>query len=115
MSNLADNSEIRFLNSSKEGNRINGEVEALQFIEKAKFNGGTPLGTSLDKRILQPLLINPVRKRSLKKPLLVIIITDGEPQGEDPDTREHQPGQLNPNCSRQRYHRCSQRPQQHSL
>ena len=60
----------------------------MEFIKKAKFNGGTPLGTMLDRKILQPMLLKPARSNSLKKPLLVIVITDGEPQGEDPDTRK---------------------------
>ena len=40
--------------------------------------GLTPLGTSLDHKIIQPLLLGPARSRALQKPLLVIAITDGE-------------------------------------
>lgn len=40
--------------------------------------GLTPLGTSLDQKILQPLLLGPARSNALRKPLLVIAITDGK-------------------------------------
>lgn len=83
----ANPSEIRFLNSSKEGNRLESESDAQAFIAKARYDGVTPLGTSLDKRILQPMLIKPARNRSLRKPLLVIVITDGSPMGEPKDKR----------------------------
>jgi hypothetical protein len=42
------------------------------------FAGLTPLGTSLDQKILQPLLLGPARSNALQKPLLVIAITDGQ-------------------------------------
>lgn len=43
--------------------------------------GLTPLGTSLDQKILQPLLLSPARQNSLQKPLLIIAITDGQSEG----------------------------------
>ena len=42
------------------------------------MTGLTPLGTALDQKVLQPLLLGPARQRQLQKPLLVIAITDGE-------------------------------------
>jgi hypothetical protein len=78
-----DRSEIRFINSSKEGNRIGSEQAAQDFVKRnARFDGGTRLGTALDERILQPLLLKPARNGTLKKPVLIIVITDGEPVGE---------------------------------
>lgn len=53
--------------------------------------GLTPLGTSLDQKILQPMLLGPARSNTLQKPLLVICITDGAPAGEPADK-----GKLNP-------------------
>ena len=50
-----------------------------------KFSGTTPLGTNLDRKVLQPLVINPARSSQLRKPVLVIVITDGEPTGEPRD------------------------------
>lgn len=45
---------------------------------------GTPMGTSLDDKVLKPLLLKPAKSliKKLKKPLLVIVITDGAPFGE---------------------------------
>jgi hypothetical protein len=44
--------------------------------------GLTPLGTQLDAKIIQPLLLAPARSGQLKKPLLIVILTDGTPAGE---------------------------------
>lgn len=44
--------------------------------------GLTPLGTSLDKKILQPLVLGPARAGRLEKPVVVIVITDGTPAGD---------------------------------
>lgn len=39
----------------------------------------TPLGSALRDRILKPLVLKPAQANSLKKPVYVIVITDGEP------------------------------------
>ena len=44
-----------------------------------KFKGGTPLAGKLQERILEPMLFDPIRRGTLRKPLLVISITDGLP------------------------------------
>ncbi|WWC92604.1 uncharacterized protein L201_007563 [Kwoniella dendrophila CBS 6074] len=80
-----DGIQVRFLNSQLQGNNINSEQAALQLVGQVKFSGLTPLGTSLDQKILQPLLLGPARANALQKPLLVIAITDGAPAGESTD------------------------------
>lgn len=35
--------------------------------------GLTPLGTQLDQKIIQPLLLGPIRQNALKKPVLIIV------------------------------------------
>ena len=42
----------------------------------------TPLGTNLNQKVIQPFLMGGINTRNLLKPILVIIITDGEPTGE---------------------------------
>lgn len=37
----------------------------------------TPLGTSMESKILQPLVLGPARAGRLQKPVLIITITDG--------------------------------------
>lgn len=47
--------------------------------------GTTPLGSNLDRKVLQPMVLNQARSGSMQKPVLVICITDGEPTGEPKD------------------------------
>ena len=53
---------------------------------QVQFNGMTPLGTSLNQKVIQPFLFNGIQQRILQKPILVIVITDGEPTGEPRNT-----------------------------
>lgn len=53
---------------------------------QVNFNGMTPLGTSLNQKVIQPFLMGGINNRNLQKPILVIIITDGEPTGEPQST-----------------------------
>lgn len=78
-----DGLQVRFLNSNVQGNGITNEQGAVQLVQQVQFSGLTPLGTAMDQKILQPLLLGPARSNQLKKPLLVIAITDGQPAGED--------------------------------
>ncbi|CEQ41748.1 SPOSA6832_03484, partial [Sporobolomyces salmonicolor] len=75
--------QVRFMNSRVEGNNIASEQQANQLISQVKFSGLTPLGTALDQKILQPLVLGPARQGTLRKPVLIIAVTDGAPGGED--------------------------------
>lgn len=106
----ADGISIRFLNSRVEGNNITNEQAVTQLLTQVQFSGLTPvsfqsslfraefstdrrslsscpqkLGTSLDQKILQPAVLGPARNGSLRKPVLIVSITDGTPAGEAPD------------------------------
>ena len=48
-------------------------------INKMKYNGSTPMGSAINKYVLEPFLFKQVARQSLKKPILVIVVTDGEP------------------------------------
>ena len=50
------------------------------------FSGLTPLGTELRSQVIDPMIIRKARSGELKKPVLVIIVTDGQPAGEQRDT-----------------------------
>jgi hypothetical protein len=80
-----DGISVRFMNSQFEGNNIRSSAEANNMLSQIKFTGTTPLGTSLDRKVLQPLVLGPARSQQLRKPVLVIAITDGEPTGEPRD------------------------------
>ena len=71
----------RRLGKDKRVDRLEIFLDCLQ----AKFGGLTPLGTMLDRKILRPFVFGPAQSGSLRKPVLVITITDGEPQGEPTD------------------------------
>ena len=81
---------IRFLNYENDGHMNN--ICSVADVEQALYGvgpyGATELGTQLKKKILEPFLVNVLEKakRKLERPLLVTIIMDGEPCGEDRDT-----------------------------
>lgn len=52
--------------------------EVKKKMKKVRYKGWTPLGTSLYRKILSPLIIKKAEARKLKKPVIVIIITDGK-------------------------------------
>jgi len=56
------------------------QIERL--IDRIRFENGTPLGTVLDRKIVQPLILKKAENGTLKKPLIVVTITDGEPNHE---------------------------------
>ncbi|KAK9495585.1 hypothetical protein V1508DRAFT_147470 [Lipomyces doorenjongii] len=81
-----DGIEVRFMNNTIQGNGINSEAAAANLISQIKFAGLTPLGTSLKSKVLDPLAVGPARSGNMKKPVMVITITDGQPAGEGPRT-----------------------------
>ncbi|EZG66929.1 RfeF [Gregarina niphandrodes] len=76
---------VRFLNSTQEGNGIAEPSQVQQLISSVRFQGLTPMGTSLDQKVLQPFVYSALKSNSFTKPLLVIILTDGSPAGEPYD------------------------------
>lgn len=47
-------------------------------LEKIQCSGNTKLGTILEKKIIKPMILDKAGKGELKKPVIVVIITDGE-------------------------------------
>ncbi|GAA5912339.1 hypothetical protein JCM6882_002565 [Rhodosporidiobolus microsporus] len=78
-----DGIQVIFMNNRTVGSHITSEQQASQLLSSINFSGLTPLGTSLDQKIIQPLVVGPARANALRKPVLVIGVTDGEPAGED--------------------------------
>ena len=80
---------LRFINHQNDGqmNNITSVSEIEKAISKVQFSGGTALGTQLRRKVLEPFLVDRLerQKRKLDKPLLITIITDGEPNDEDKD------------------------------
>lgn len=89
-----DGIQVRFMNAAAaqinpamlNGIRNGQQAEALA--EQAKYSGLTPLGTELRNQIIEPLVLQRARSGQLRKPILIITITDGQPAGEPIDTLE---------------------------
>ncbi|ANB11995.1 hypothetical protein AWJ20_223 [Sugiyamaella lignohabitans] len=81
--------EVRFMNNNYQGNGIRSEQQVGQMMQNVKFQGLTPLGTNLRKKVLDPLVVGPASAGQLQKPVLIITITDGEPAGESSSTLKH--------------------------
>lgn len=77
-----DGISIRAMNANVQGDNIRTAMEADRFVQSLRFSGMTPLGTQMENRILKPMVFEPVKRRTLQKPVLVITITDGEPTNE---------------------------------
>jgi len=84
---------LRFMNSKNDGhmNNITSIPEIEKAISKVPFDGRTELGTQLKRKVLEPFLVDRLerQKRKLDKPILITIITDGKPEGEDRDELKH--------------------------
>lgn len=63
-------------------NNIRTEEQVKALLDLHDFKGLTPMGTELRRKILDPLVVGPARAGALRKPVLVITITDGQPAGE---------------------------------
>jgi hypothetical protein len=89
--------QLHFINSpspSSPSQLLRDDKEIEQAIDRVTPSGGTKIGTNLHSKILQPIYdrvaiaptaANPV---PLKQPVLVCIITDGDPTSEPTDTLE---------------------------
>ncbi|KAG9219142.1 hypothetical protein CCMSSC00406_0001552 [Pleurotus cornucopiae] len=70
---------LRFINQGVD-NASNLTLDKIvQIMGDTKPMGGTPIGTQLKSKILQPLVYSKIEDKSLDRPLLVSIITDGKP------------------------------------
>ncbi|KAJ5513124.1 hypothetical protein N7463_002676 [Penicillium fimorum] len=81
-----DGISVRFMNSSEKGDGIRNAEDVERLVSRVRFSGLTPLGTNLKAKVIDPMVVQPVRANRLEKPVLVITITDGQPAGEPHDT-----------------------------
>ena len=91
-----DGIQVRFMN--REAARVDpraldgirSEQQAEELVARAKFSGLTPLGTELRAQIIEPLVLQKARSGQLRKPILIITITDGQPAGEGGPDKAHE-------------------------
>lgn len=78
--------ELRFINAKTTDEMSKPNVTKVdEIIDSARFRGETPIGTRLKQKVLEDLVYAPLREDRLNRPILVSIITDGEPTPEKPD------------------------------
>lgn len=77
-----DGISLRLLNYNEDekGNfdHLTTVKDIAKRLEKIQCVGDTKLGTILEQKIIKPMILDKVRKGTLKKPVIVVIITDGE-------------------------------------
>ena len=73
---------IRLLNCDKDEN---GDFDNLRTVESVAqrlkdvtCSRGSKLGTILEEKIVKPMILDKVAAGTFKKPIIVVIITDGE-------------------------------------
>jgi hypothetical protein len=74
-----DGVQVRFMNSFEQGNGIRNEQQVYDLVARVPFRGLTPMGETLKTRILEPLVLGPAKVGQLRKPVLIITVTDGIP------------------------------------
>jgi Mg-chelatase subunit ChlD len=75
-----DGISIRVMNCNNDGN-FNGimtEHEAQTNLDSVGLSGGTPLGTVLLNKVINPMILEKAKTGELKRPVLVFVVTDGE-------------------------------------
>jgi hypothetical protein len=107
-----DGISVRFMNDQKapkpyfgptELDGIRTEQQVEQIFNKVSFSGLTPLGSQLNAKILEPIVLGKSRRNALEKPVLVVIITDGQPAGEPLGTLQNVIQHASAELSRTRY------------
>ncbi|RFU79619.1 transcription factor [Trichoderma arundinaceum] len=76
---------LRFINRDV-NNSTNLTLEGIRDLLQPMTwqpGGDTPIGTNLRSKILQPIVYSKIEDKTLERPLLIIIITDGMPEPED--------------------------------
>ncbi|KAH0009865.1 hypothetical protein KCU78_g10552, partial [Aureobasidium melanogenum] len=80
-----DGISLRFMNDNPPEHmieHIKTEQQISQLVSAHKFSGLTPMGTELRKKVIDGIVMPAIRSRQMRKPILIISITDGQPAGE---------------------------------
>jgi hypothetical protein len=77
-----DGISIRILNYSEDEQGLWDNLKTAgdvnRRMKELNYDGGTPLGTRLSSKILEPMILSKAKHGLLKKPVIIVIITDGE-------------------------------------
>jgi hypothetical protein len=71
---------IRFLNFSqdREFNNLNDVEDLMRKVRAVDYDGPTKLGQTLHFKIVEPMVFQKQRQNTFAKPIIVMVITDGE-------------------------------------
>lgn len=88
-----DGISIRFINDWEGMNprgfdNIRSEHDLDELMKDVKFRGITPLGRQLRTKVVDDLVVGRARSGQLKKPVLIITITDGQPTEKNNETHD---------------------------
>ncbi|OQU98906.1 hypothetical protein CLAIMM_04617 [Cladophialophora immunda] len=92
---------IRFLNYRRDSrlDDLRQPDDIVQKVACVQWRGITQLGIKLHDKIIQPMIIDKVKRGTFETPLIVVIITDGEPYGEGRETLRDKIRQCKQNLS----------------
>eukprot|EP00208_Stichococcus_sp_RCC1054_P008332 CAMPEP_0206152440 /NCGR_PEP_ID=MMETSP1473-20131121/39327_1 /ASSEMBLY_ACC=CAM_ASM_001109 /TAXON_ID=1461547 /ORGANISM="Stichococcus sp, Strain RCC1054" /LENGTH=348 /DNA_ID=CAMNT_0053549999 /DNA_START=127 /DNA_END=1173 /DNA_ORIENTATION=- len=98
----SDGISLRAMNFKGMADHVRTSEEAAAYVAQFQYNGLTPMGEMLEKKIIEPILEKSMAKKTLKKPVLVITITDGEPS-ERPGKVQSEIAEAKRHCKRSVY------------
>lgn len=78
-----DGISLRFLHNKNEGDNLKTFEEIQNLMSKVSPSGSTPIGKKIKTRIFERMISKNLTEGTLKKPVLLIIITDGIPDYEN--------------------------------
>ena len=80
-----DGISVRFMNNNPPSHliiHIRDEKQVDAVMQAIQYKGLTPMGTELKNKVLDEFVLGKANTGQLQKPVLVIVLTDGQPAGE---------------------------------
>lgn len=77
-----DLSHLRGPNGQPLQDGVATEQQVEQIMQGVKYKGLTPMGTALKQKVIDGIVMQKAAQGQLRKPILVITVTDGQPAGE---------------------------------
>ncbi len=78
-----DGISVRFLhedpdNPNEQSDNLKTMIQIKYRVGGIVWIGGTPLGSVLNNKVVEPMILQKARTDQLKKPVIVVVITDGQ-------------------------------------
>ncbi|KAH7048437.1 hypothetical protein B0J12DRAFT_741168 [Macrophomina phaseolina] len=75
---------VRVLNHTAQWDNLRDSQHIKRCMDTIRYSGDTQLGTKLENNVLRPMIVDKIIAGTFTKPVIVVIITDGEPTNEAP-------------------------------